>query len=98
MTSESWHRLASCSPDEPTLHGRCYNCGAEEPEPVEDFENGYDTELTCWGHCTLDWVDRANMRVLTMRDMLRRYSAPSRIEELSMRASPFMREVQRRAG
>lgn len=91
----TWHSLPDCGPDEPTLHGRCYHCGAHEPEPIEDFENGYDTELTGWGHCTLDWYDRANMRVLTMRDIMRRYETPSRLAELSMRASPFMKAITR---
>lgn len=67
-----------------------------KPEPVEDFDNGYDTELTGWGwpQFTLDWRDRANMRVLTTRDMMRRYSAPSRLEELATRANPFMRRIR----
>lgn len=27
----AWHLLPDCGPDEPTIHGVCYHCGAEDP-------------------------------------------------------------------
>jgi hypothetical protein len=69
-----------------------------EPEPLQDFENGYVNELAPAYAGWMDWRDRANMRVLTWRDLVRlRYDTDHEFErigqklmDISMRSSPLI--------
>lgn len=95
MTVPNWHRLPDCREDELLIRGVCYHCGGEEPRPVLDFENGYSDEFND-SESPRSWAERANMRVLTWRDMRRIFSrADDKLHAYSMRASPMLQAMTR---
>lgn len=62
-----------------------------EPEPLEDFENGYCTELAPRWPTPSDWHERANADPFCERIWFKAMSdAGSRLEALLMRSSPVM--------
>lgn len=62
-----------------------------EPEPLEDFENGYCTELAPRWPEPRDWSERANAHPFCTRIWLdAMYKAGSAFEDLMMRNSPVM--------
>ncbi len=80
------------------LRGVCFHCGAEEPEPIEDFGNGYNTELSGFqAYESLDWRDRANATGWPgiKRFLDRLYAGSERYQDrlhyASTKASPLMR-------
>lgn len=90
MTTEQHDRYGYC--DECDPYGDSSICICVHP-PLEDFENGYSTELTT---DLRPWFERANANPLNTTLFLRtKYSGPSdRVECIAMRENPMMMVMQ----
>lgn len=85
------------TPDECSSDLGCDDCDPANARPVEDFENGYCTELSGFvAGDTLDWRERANSAGFPgiHRWLKLRYGPPGRLEAVATRESPFLARVR----
>jgi hypothetical protein len=84
-----YHRLFDCPNPVTYCDGSARHCAC--PEPIRDYENGYCNELSTG---LRDWFDYANSTWGTGSANIwlkKLYPEPQRLEEISMRESPFLK-------